>query len=427
MKAYIYLSIILLLVSVLLMGFRLFTVSIFLILLSVILILIFYKKLTSEIKRVALHIQDIVHKKAYDKFVLTRVDEFVSIKEELNNLTEETVPMIQNNKDIKKQVKGIIDTMSSPVIMLDYNGKVILYNKSAEAFIRSNCEGCFYFEILKSIEFIDVIGKCLNSDLNGQEIKIGKNIYEVKSFRNVQLTGQKLIFCVFNEITLSVEKDKFEREFISAVSHELKTPLSAISGAADILAEENISPDEREQFVKIIRSSSDRMNELIKKLLILTEIRSGKNLKKSRVNLKECVNQILNTELPFAEKKGVTIKAKLEDAWVLGDEFLLTEMIRNIVNNAVKYTDKGIVDITIKKDSFVSISIKDSGSGLNEEELTHIFEPFYRADTSRARKSGGTGLGLTIAKRIAVLHNGNITVISKTGEGAEFTIQLPLL
>ncbi len=406
---------------------HIYVLGIFLIFLAVLIILLCYKQLIVSLKDITFHISNLRNQKSENRYVLRKDDAFINVKKQLNEFSDEIFPILQNRKSVVTRIKNIIDLMESPVILLSYEGRIILYNKAAEIFMRTGCSGCFYYEVLKNIVLLDAIKHCLDTDLHNNEIKIGENIYQMSSFRDVYDTGKKLIFCVFNDVTLFRKKDKLEREFISAVSHELKTPLSVIIGMSEIINDEEVADKERKKYIKSIMKNAERMNKLVEKLLILTEIRASNKINRSKVNLKKCVETVLENERLYAENKGIAIKTDLKDAWVSGDAFLLVEMIRNIVSNAIRYTDIGSIKITVNNDLFATVNIKDTGRGIDKELLPHIFEPFYRSGYSRNRTSGGSGLGLTIAKRIANLHKGNITVKSSVGTGSEFTIQIPLL
>ncbi len=403
-----------------------YTIGIISVIATLPLIVLQYKHLSDNLREATSQIKYLRNGKQNNNYIIRKGDDFADIKEQLNNLSDEIFPMIKNRKDIADQIKNIIDLMDSPVILLDHDGRIVLYNRASEIFMRTSCNNCFYYELLKNTILLNTVEHCLNANPGNYEFKTEGKIYQINSFRNVYIAGKKLIFCVFNDITLLRKKDNLEREFISAVSHELKTPLSVILGMSEILNEEEISDKERKKYIKSVMKNAERMNELIKKLLILIEIRASKKINKDRINLKECTETVLENERSYAKNKNITIKTDLKDVWIPGDKFLLTEMIRNIVNNAIRYTDKGYVAIKVSKNSFATVTIRDSGIGIDSEILPHLFEPFYRGDNSRTRASGGTGLGLTIAKRIATLHSGNITVKSSIGEGTKFTIQFPM-
>ncbi len=379
-----------------------------------------------EIRGIALSVKKFVRDKRFEKFVLDESDVFSRLKEQINNLIEITEPLIKTKESALEQIKKITDVMDFPVFLLSSSGRILLYNNASEIFVRKGCDNCFYYEVFKSVSLSDIVGKCLNKDIKGEEFRIFGRIYSVNSFGNISLTGERSVLCMFEDVTAEKTKEKLEREFISAVSHELKTPLSVIEGAADILADKSLSSGERHKFVSLIGENARRMNSLVRNLLILTEIRSDKKFKKERINLREITEYVLKEESPSIKEKKLCVETHFEDVEIIGNKFLLTEMVRNIFDNAVKYTEIGKITFTLSfENSFAKIVVKDTGPGMSEEILSHIFEPFYREDVSRTRSTGGTGLGLTIAKRVANLHGGNVTVKSVIDKGTEFVIQIP--
>ena len=385
-----------------------------------------YAKFRKEIQAIAFHLKNSLESKQLKKFVLYERDDFAVLKGLINNLFETMQPLLYIKNSALNQIKKIIDVMDFPVILLSYSGKIVLYNKSAEFFLRIRCDNCFYFEVVKNQILSNVIGKCLNADIKGEEFGVSGRVFRVSNFRDLALTGEKLVLCLFEDVTSEREKEKFEREFISAVSHELKTPLSVINSSADIFLDTSVSEAEKLKFAELLKQNAERMNDLVKKLLVLTEIRSGKRFKKERINMKEIAELVSQSLRGKIREKRLLFEECYEDVEVVGNRFLLIEMLNNVLHNAVKYTDKGKVVFSVSKEnSFAVVRIRDTGRGMKENTLLHIFEPFYREDFSRARLSGGTGLGLTIAKRVAHLHGGNITVKSKLGEGTEFLIQIP--
>ncbi len=391
------------------------------------LLLTCFFKMKREIRGIASSVKNFVKNKKFERFVLDERDIFSELKEQINNLFEITEPLMRTKEDALKPIKKIADVMEFPVFLLSGSGKILLSNNASEIFIRKGCDNCFYYEVLKTVSLVDIVGKCLNEDLKNREFKVFGRIYRVNSFGNLGLTSEKSVLCMFEDITSEKTKDELERGFISAVSHELKTPLSVIKSAADILADESVNGEEKEKFIRLIKENALRMDTLVKKLLILAEIRSDKKFKKERINLREVAELVLKEEIPFTKGKKLCIENSFEDVEIIGNRFLITEMMRNVLDNAVKYTDEGKITFLVTfENSFAKIVIKDTGPGMSEDISSHIFEPFYREDVSRTRSTGGTGLGLTIARRVANLHGGNITVKSTPGEGTKFVIQIPV-
>ena len=387
------------------------------------------KWIKKELSRISDALLQLRNHGNYEKFVLVPYDPFVKVKNQLNNLFEESNFLFETESEIMSSLRDILNLLHIPVFVMDKKGRVLIANGSCNALKKANvkCENCFYYEYFYSLELMDLIAESLNKNVENREVRVGGRIYKANSFHRKLNSEREVVIFVLNDITEQVEKEIMEREFISAVSHELKTPLSVISGALDILKEEQLTESEKMEFIERMESNVYRMNGLVRELLILTEIRHRENIAKARINLKDCIVSILDAEKHFVKEYGFSLHLNLEDVWILGDSFLVKEMIKNIVENALKYSKGSEVSVTLKKGDFAEISIKDNGIGIDEADVEHIFEPFYRLEHSRSRKGGGTGLGLTIAKRVAELHKGHITVRSTRGRGTEFIIQMPFI
>jgi len=209
--------------------------------------------------------------------------------------------------------------------------------------------------------------------------------------------------------------------------HELKTPLTAISGFLETLEEENLS-SEGKAHLDIIKRNIRRLNRLIEDLARLSELEEKpQELEVEQVNLAELVQRVAHIYESQATKKGLSLEIEAEPLVTLeADSFLLEQLVVNLVDNALRYTEQGGVKISLRnKNGGVELQVSDTGIGLAEEHLSRIFERFYVVDKSRSRKTGGTGLGLAIVKHIVLLHQGKITVTSAPGVGTTFTVWLP--
>jgi len=235
----------------------------------------------------------------------------------------------------------------------------------------------------------------------------------------------------FNNMNKKLEEiEKNREEFVSNVSHELKTPLTSIKVLSEsILLEENVPTDMYQEFLKDINSEVDRMTLIVNDLLTLVKLdqRSlGLNIKE--VELNKIVDDIIKRLTPLALQRELElIYENTKTIVVEADEMKLSLAISNLVENAIKYTKEGSVKVTIDQDhQNAFITVKDTGIGISEEEQQKIFTRFYRVDKARAREAGGTGLGLSITHSTVLLHEGSIRVNSKDGEGATFVVRIPI-
>ncbi|MEM1159020.1 MAG: HAMP domain-containing sensor histidine kinase [Verrucomicrobiota bacterium] len=220
-----------------------------------------------------------------------------------------------------------------------------------------------------------------------------------------------------------------QKRFTSEASHELRTPIAVILGYCQIALEKDRSPQEVQDAIQACRRAGVRMKNLTNDLLELARLESGE----VAFDFTECVVRDVAEEAveliePVALEKGVILDVKIEDATITANSDRLWQVLVNLLNNAVRHTraGKSIRLQTAVKDAHLEILVKDEGEGIPPEALPHVFERFYRVDSSRNRKTGGFGLGLAISQTIIQAHGGHIEVQSRLGQGTTFTIQLPI-
>lgn len=241
-----------------------------------------------------------------------------------------------------------------------------------------------------------------------------------------------LLSSAFNSMSIKLgEVDAQRKDFVANVSHELRTPLSSIKLLSNsLIQDESAGIEIYREFMKDIDGEVERLNNIITDLLLLVDLDKKKldvNLKPTYVNF--LVGRIIKRLRPLAEEKRMSITFIEKDKLQLRlDSDKIQQSIINILHNAIKYTqEEGAIKVEIyKENDFAAIKIEDNGCGIPEDELEFIFERFYRVDKARSRQTGGTGLGLPIAKQIIVLHQGHISVESVVGKGTTFTILLPI-
>ncbi len=268
---------------------------------------------------------------------------------------------------------------------------------------------------------IEVIGKMSEGHLN-------KRI-EIETHDEYKVLGD-----AFNEMADKLEKVEQTRdEFVSNVSHELKTPLSSIKVLTEaILLQQNVETEMYIEFLQDINSEVDRMTNIVNDLLALVKLdQSEITLNIQEVDSAEFLNNLIKRLRPLAQKKNIELVTDIaEDVKVEVDIVKISLAISNIIENAIKYTNsdgEGVVKITTMFDNqSLFIDVTDNGIGMNNEELSKIFTRFYRVDKTRDRETGGTGLGLSITHSTILLHNGNIRVRSVEDEGTTFLIRIPV-
>lgn len=238
------------------------------------------------------------------------------------------------------------------------------------------------------------------------------------------------VLVVLNDISEIKRLERIRKDFVANVSHELKTPIAAISGFAETLLVENPENETVTDFSRIIYEEATRLARLVNSLLDLSRIESeDANLKLESFDIRECIYSVAGKfEKRFTEKR-LTLKTEFPDSKVVikADRDRVTQVVINLLDNAVNYSQKD-TDITIRveeRSQDVTVEFADHGPGIPPDETARIFERFYRVDKSRTRKDGGTGLGLSIVKHIVEAHGGNTFVHSTPGEGSTFGFTLP--
>lgn len=232
----------------------------------------------------------------------------------------------------------------------------------------------------------------------------------------------------FNEMVEELSKvELLQKDFINNVSHEIKTPISSIKGFAKLLEEDNISKEEKDEYIGIIEEESDRLLNISTNILKLTKLQNqDKIIKKEKINITEQIRKVIALLETKWNKKELKFNISTQEVYYYGDEELTYQIWTNLIDNAIKFTNEnGHIDIDIKQNyNEVEIKIKDNGIGMNEEEKEKVFKRFYQIDKSHSQE--GSGLGLSIVKRIVDLSKGSIQIESKIGTGTTFIVKLPI-
>ncbi|MFP4498149.1 MAG: ATP-binding protein [Vulcanimicrobiota bacterium] len=348
----------------------------------------------------------------------------------------------QLNEDIRREklkIETILSSMADGVIVTDPYGSIVLINKA----------GC---KMLQKPE-MDLLMKHFNSLFPGQcqFDEIYKAVYDqnIRFKKDVILTfdGEEMYFSiiangmgwgderhegivvVIHNITEMKRIDKMKTEFVSMVSHELRTPLTSIEGFTELMLSRDYEKSRRDRYLNIILKDSRRLTRLIDNLLDISKLESGQiEVNLEPVKLEDLIPDILTIFEGQVEKHEIVYNNKSELPIILIDRDLFTNVLTNLVSNAIKYSPEGgeIVVCSESDEQFIIVSVKDQGVGLSAESCVKVFEKFYRVDNSLTRETGGTGLGLATVKYIIEGFGGKIWVESELGKGSNFKFTLPL-
>lgn len=243
--------------------------------------------------------------------------------------------------------------------------------------------------------------------------------------------GSGFVLVLVEDNTEARDFETIRRDFIANVTHEIKTPIGAITLLSEAMEGALDDPTRMHKFADSLRREARRLSKLVTEIIQLSRVESSDILSSARPsNIAAIIREALERTGVIAESNNIDINAKYpDDVWVMGDSELLTVAVKNLLENAIQYSDSGQpVGVGVSSENgHVDIIVTDQGVGIPSEEQARVFERFYRVDESRDRTTGGTGLGLSLVKHIALSHRGEVTLFSQPGVGSTFTIRLPRL
>ena len=367
-------------------------------------------------------------------------DELSGLRKALEYITAYPLTRVEVLESERAKGAAILDNMTEGVIALDGQGYVILINPAARKildFAQDQGEGRTLLEVVRDKGLADWVEMCQALD-TAEPCKREIENY-LPSLRVIEVNAIPMRFSserrgfllVLHDITELRRLEKVRAEFVANVSHELRTPLTAIKGYLEtVLDETRLKSATHRRFLEIANSHAERMGRLINDLLNLSDIETGKVvLDPVPITLGGFVQDVSAMFEKDAAKKDVRLVNRVPpDLWVQADRDRLSQILVNLVDNAVKYTPKGgTVSFLASKtdDNQIRIAIRDTGQGIPPNDLPRITERFYRVDKARAREEGGTGLGLAIVKHLVQLHGGTLHIQSEYGKGTTIEFVLP--
>ena len=329
-----------------------------------------------------------------------------------------------------REFKVITDNMSEGLAVIDSEMRLLSVNRAAYRLFDSVHvdEGDSVLAISRHEGFSAVISSALKGERAESVIETGTRVLQViASPVSVEASSGAVIIII--DITEKAERERLRREFTANVSHELRTPLTSISGFAEILKNGGVDESTVKDFGLEIYNEAQHLIALVHDIIRLSRLDEGENGEDAVVvDLSDIAEESMQRLKRRAESRGISLSSDVEKgAYVKGSESLLDEMITNLVDNAIKYTDRGgWAKVSVKNDvNSVVLTVSDNGIGIPEEDKEHVFERFYRVDKSRSRASGGTGLGLSIVRHAAIYHNARIELDSRIGKGTRISVIFP--
>ena len=332
------------------------------------------------------------------------------------------------------RMAAILAGMIEGVIVIDPQGRLQMVNRAAGEMLKLGEPpiGRHYVEAIRHPGITDLLTVALRGGTpSSVEIAPPRDPSRTVIARAAPTAAGVAhgVVLVLHDITELKRADLIRRDFVANVSHELRTPLTAIRGYVEALSEGDTDPDETRRFLDIIMRHALRMERMVKDLLRLARLDAGQEpLEIASCDVRALVQSVLSDVAPALEARGqqATIEVNPNAETVRGDPSKLHDVLRNLVVNASTYAPEHttIRIVASRDDQFVAIDVLDEGPGIPEEDLSRVFERFYRVDKSRARDPGGTGLGLAIVKHLMELHGGKVTAANRDTGGARFTITI---
>lgn len=352
---------------------------------------------------------------------------------------------IDSIKERSEELAAITRNMNEGVVVLDEKQHIVSVNSSAMSLfgvLEKDCQGHGILSLCRSSQLEETVKKGFEGNFNEKVLELNKKTFMVSVSPikvNEKNTG---VVVLFIDISEKAHSEKMRREFSANVSHELKTPLTSISGYAELIKNGMAEKEDIQNFGERIYSEANRMINLVNdiiKLSMLDEEESrpeeAETFQKEEVNLSEIIKSVIKTLKEAAEKKSVHVDFEESDVFIKGNKPVLFDVFYNLCENGIKYNKEGgNLKISVRdvrestqagsnpKNKEVVIVFQDTGIGIPLENQKRVFERFYRVDKSRSKETGGTGLGLAIVKHGVELHGGRVLLSSVPGEGSTFKV-----
>ena len=359
--------------------------------------------------------------------------EFRRIEDAIGDLQERLSSTIGALSESQSKLQAILSSMTEGVVAVDFKENIILFNSAAETFLdlkEKDVIGRNFIERVRQPEIVEAIRYAISNDLPVEKQVTILNPEKRTFLVAVNTMDRGGAVAVLNDITRMKQLEEIRSEFTANVSHELKTPLTAIKASAETLFEGAIDDKENNlKFVQQISRHAERLSLLIDDILELSSLEGRKHSDHLKaIDCLAVIDQAIESLSSKMREKKISSNIELHpgSANVLCDREQILRVFINLLDNAIKYNNTGgFIKITSSDEGALTrFSVEDSGIGIEEKHLPRLFERFYTVDRARSREMGGTGLGLAIAKHIVELNGGKISVSSRPGKGSVFSFTL---
>ncbi len=367
-------------------------------------------------------------------------EEMAGLADALNRMAVQLDDRLQTVVRQRNELEAVLSSMMEGVAAVDQNELIIRMNQAAGQMFGcdpSRATGRHVHEVIRNLALQRFVVDALSNGKAVEEDFIvyrgGERVLNVRCSPLFDASNRQIgALLVMSDVTQLRHLENVRSDFVANVSHEIKTPLTAIKGFVETLQQGSVDrPEEQERFLEIVLKHVNRLNAILEDLLSLSRIEQENDQNEIELetgSIKEVVQTAVQVCQPKATAKNIVVNLDCPDEMAAPiDATLLEQALVNLIDNAIKYSDRNsTVQIRAgRKDAEVIIHIIDQGPGIHSRHLPRLFERFYRIDKARSRKLGGTGLGLAIVKHIIQAHGGHVAVDSTLGKGSTFTIHLP--
>jgi two-component system, OmpR family, phosphate regulon sensor histidine kinase PhoR len=427
--------------------------------LAVLLGLIQARRITRSVEEIAAFSKEAAAGHLKKRLFLKEKGELGELGKNITEMANELHEKLKLSEEGKQKIEAILRNMSDGLILSDTKGTILLSNEAVSRLFNvvSSIEGKTIMEILRRAELMDMIEHVVMSrERISREIEVThpKDLHLMVTAapfythrKEDELSG---IVLTFHDITRLKRLEEIRKDFVANVSHEIKTPITAIKGFTETLLEGAI--DDREnahKFLVTIKNNSERLNALVSDLLTLSRIELGDIvIEQDTVNLDDIIDTVFTILSEKAQEKGIYLKKNIapDIREFKADRDRLIQILLNLVDNGIKFTEQGGITIQVKSENlkiksadheaipptiglqsftFIVISVEDTGTGIPKKHLSRLGERFYRIDRARSRELGGTGLGLAIVKHLVKAHGWDMEIESTEGQGTTVRILCP--
>lgn len=355
---------------------------------------------------------------------------FPEISPFINRIKNQKLTIDENYKEIARErdtINTILKNMRESLVIVDENKNLLTVNDSAREIFNSKRDilGENIINLIRDEEILKMADEALEGKSTEAITRIGNRDY--KCYVNPVFEDKRVrgLLILFIDETEEIRALRLREEFSSNVSHELKTPLTSISGFSELLVNNLVEDKDKEGFYKLIYNDSKRLLSLVEDIMKISGLENAGDYDKEEVDLREIISEILKGYEGLIEEKNIKVNFE-GDGSLFENRTMIWELFSNLINNGLKYNKEGgRLDIKIsEEEENYKVLIADTGIGIPQEDLARIFERFYRVDKSRSRRVGGTGLGLSIVKHILQNIDGKVKIYSQLGKGTTFELLL---